>query len=99
MPTVVIEGRFRFVINTRENRFESPHVHVWVDNQDTCRINLLSGAFIERPPPRHLPRHHGGIQEEFPGNKGNLGNHPRGVNDEHRQGCERGPDDDRRQAG
>ena len=39
MPTVVIEGRFRFVINTRENRFEPPHVHVWVDNQDTCRIN------------------------------------------------------------
>ena len=38
MPTVVIEGRFRFVINTRENRFEPPHVHVWVDNQDTCRI-------------------------------------------------------------
>ena len=51
MPTVVIEGRFRFVINTRENRFEPPHVHVWVDSQDTCRINLLSGTFIERPPP------------------------------------------------
>ena len=51
MPTVVIEGRFRFVINTRENRFEPPHVHVWVDNQDTCRINLLSGDCIERPPP------------------------------------------------
>ena len=40
-----------FVINTRENRFEPPHVHVWVDNQDTCRINLISGTFIERPPP------------------------------------------------
>ncbi len=51
MPTVVIEGRFRFVINTRENRFEPPHVHVWVDSQGTCRINLLSGTFIERPPP------------------------------------------------
>ena len=25
-------------------------MHVWVDNQDTCRINLLSGALIERPP-------------------------------------------------
>ena len=50
MPTVVIEGRFRFVINTRENKFEPPHVHVWVDNQDTCRINLVSGAFIEAPP-------------------------------------------------
>ena len=51
MPTVVIEGRFRFVINTRENRYEPPHVHVWVDNEDTCRVNLVSGTFIERPPP------------------------------------------------
>ena len=51
MPTVVIEGRFRFVINTRENLFEPPHVHVWVDNEDTCRISLLSGNFLERPPP------------------------------------------------
>lgn len=50
MPTVVIEGRFRFVINTRENRYEPPHVHVWVDNQDTCRISLLTGNFLERPP-------------------------------------------------
>ena len=41
---------FRFVVNTRENRFEPPLVHVWVDNQDTCRINLVSGAFIEAPP-------------------------------------------------
>ena len=51
MPTVVIDGRFRFVVNTRENRFEPPHVHVWVDNQDSCRINIVSGAFIENPPP------------------------------------------------
>ena len=49
MPTVLIEGRFRFVINTRENRFEPPHMHVWVDIQDICRINLLSGTFIESP--------------------------------------------------
>ena len=46
----MIEGRFRFVINTRENRFEPPHVHVGGDNQNTCRINLLSGTFIESPP-------------------------------------------------
>ena len=51
MPTVVTDGRFRFIINTRENRFEPPHVHVWVDNEDTCRINLISGTFIEPPPP------------------------------------------------
>lgn len=50
MPTVVIEGRFRFVVNTRENRYEPPHVHVWIDNQDTCRISLLTGTFLERPP-------------------------------------------------
>ena len=50
MPTVVIEGRFHFVINTRENRFEPAHVRVWVDNQDTCRINLVSGSFIEVHP-------------------------------------------------
>ena len=34
-----------------ENRYEPPHVHVWVDNDDTCRINLVGGTFIERPPP------------------------------------------------
>ena len=84
MPTVVTEERFRFVINTRENRFEPPHVHVWVDNQDTCRIYLLSGAFIERPLPVH---------------QGNLGDHLRGVSDEHREGRKRRPDDDRGYAG
>ena len=50
MPTVVIEGRLRFIINTRENRFEPPHVHIWVDNQDICRVNLVSGIFMEDPP-------------------------------------------------
>ncbi len=55
MPTVIVEGRFRFVINTRENRFEPPHVHVWVDNQNVCRINLIDGDFME-PPPRGTQR-------------------------------------------
>ena len=40
MPTVAVEGQFRFVVNTRENRFEPPHVHVWVANEDVCRIEL-----------------------------------------------------------
>ena len=40
MPTVAMEGRFRFVVNTRENGFEPPHVHVWVGNEDVCRIEL-----------------------------------------------------------
>lgn len=30
MPTVARQGQFRFVVNTRENAFEPPHVHVWV---------------------------------------------------------------------
>ena len=28
MPTVAVEGQFRYVVNTRENAFEPPHVHV-----------------------------------------------------------------------
>ena len=51
MPTVVIEGQFRFVVNTRENAFEPPHVHVWVGNEDVCRIELNSGSYMENPPP------------------------------------------------
>ncbi len=50
MPTVATEGQFRFVINTRENDFEPPHVHVWVGNEDVCRIELNGGAFMEDPP-------------------------------------------------
>lgn len=51
MPTVVIEGRFRFVVDTRENAFEPPHVHVWIENEDACRIELNSGHFMDEPPP------------------------------------------------
>jgi Domain of unknown function (DUF4160) len=51
MPTVAIEGQFRFVVNTRENEFEPPHVHVWVGNEDVCRIELSSGLFMDEPPP------------------------------------------------
>jgi len=51
MPTVVIEGQFRFVVNTRENLFEPPHVHVWVGGDDVCRIELNGGAFMDQPPP------------------------------------------------
>lgn len=29
MPTVALEGQFRFVDYTRENSFEPPHMHVW----------------------------------------------------------------------
>lgn len=51
MPTVAIEGQFRFVVYTRENDFEPPHVHVWVGNEDVCRIELNSGEFMDEPPP------------------------------------------------
>ena len=51
MPTVAAEGQFRFVVNTRENEFEPPHVHVWVGNEDVCRIELNSELFMDEPPP------------------------------------------------
>ena len=54
MPTVAVEGQFRFVVNTRENRFEPPHVHVWVANEDVCRIELNGGTFMDVPPPCNL---------------------------------------------
>lgn len=51
MPTIAEVGQFRFVINTRENRFEPPHVHVWIGNDDICRLELNGGQFMENPPP------------------------------------------------
>ena len=50
MPTVTEEGQFRFVIYTRENDFEPPHVHVWIGNEDVCRLELNSGQYMENPP-------------------------------------------------
>ena len=51
MPTVAVEGQFRFIVNTRENSFEPPHVHIWVGNEDVCRIELNGGSFMDSPPP------------------------------------------------
>lgn len=51
MPTVARLGQYRFVVNTRENDFEPPHVHVWVGNEDVCRVELNSGNFMDEPPP------------------------------------------------
>ena len=72
MPTVIIEGRFRFVVNTRENLFEPPHVHVWVDRDDVCRIELNAGTFMDDPPPgefraimRAYARHAAAIREAW----------------------------------
>jgi hypothetical protein len=51
MPTFIEEGQFRFLIYTRENVFEPPHVHVWIGNEDVCRLDLNSGQFMDSPPP------------------------------------------------
>ena len=51
MPTVATEGHLRFVVNTRENAFEPPHVHVWVGTEDRCRIDLNGGTYMDQPPP------------------------------------------------
>ena len=51
MSTVAVEGQFRFVVNTRENSFEPPHVHVWIGNEDVCRIELNGRSFMDSPPP------------------------------------------------
>jgi hypothetical protein len=56
MPTVAIEGDLRFVVNTRENLFEPPHAHVWVGNDDVCRIELNGGQFMDEPPPGEFRR-------------------------------------------
>ena len=51
MPTVARVGRVDFKIYTRENSFEPPHVHVWIGSEEQCRIELISGDFMEAPPP------------------------------------------------
>ena len=50
-PTVATERQFRFVVNTRENLFEPPHVHVWVASEDVCRIQLNNASYMDNPPP------------------------------------------------
>jgi hypothetical protein len=51
MPTVATRGPLKFVVNTRQKSFEPPHVHVWISNEDLCRIELNGGEFMENPPP------------------------------------------------
>ena len=38
--TVVTRGQLRFIPDT----FKQPYLYAWVDNQDTCPINLRSRA-------------------------------------------------------
>ena len=54
MPTVAVEGRFHFVVNTRENSFKPPDVRVGVGREDVCRIELNGGTFMDNPPPGNL---------------------------------------------
>lgn len=51
MPTVARVGRVEFKVYTREHKFEPPHVHIWIGNEDQCRIELNGGDFMEDPPP------------------------------------------------
>ena len=51
MPTVAVEGQFRFVVNIRGYAFESQHVHVWAWNEDVCQIELNWGVYMDEPPP------------------------------------------------
>ena len=48
MPTVSRFRGGRFVINTNDHN--PPHVHVIFDDGESCRIELLSGEFMDLPP-------------------------------------------------
>ena len=95
MPTVVVEGQFRFVVNSRENAFEPPHVHVRVGDEDVCRIEL-NGAhtWTSRPPAASGTSCR--LRETRGGDQGDLGRHPQEVADGRRSSEKRQPDDDHR---
>ena len=42
------DDRMRFVIHPNDHN--PPHVHVKLQNGDECRINLISGEFMDSPP-------------------------------------------------
>jgi hypothetical protein len=52
VPVVAREGPFEFKVYPRENDFEPPHVHIWMGNEDLCRIELNGGEYMDDPPPR-----------------------------------------------
>ena len=51
MPVVAREGAFTFKIYPKEQPFEPPHVHVWMGNENVCRIDLNAGTYMDEPPP------------------------------------------------
>ena len=60
----------RFVVNTRDNGFEPPHVHVRVGYEDVCRIELNGGTYMDSPPPgdfRGIPEYAGDIWDSIHG--------------------------------
>ena len=71
MPTVAMEVQFRFVVNTKENGFEPPHVHVWVGSEDVCRIELNGGTYMYRPSPGDL-RDILGAYSKYAGDAGDI---------------------------
>ena len=48
MPTVARENGIRFVIYPNDHL--PPHVHVKLSDGSECRINLVSGEFIDTAP-------------------------------------------------
>lgn len=48
MPTVSYEDGFRFVIYPNDHA--PPHVHVKFEGGQECRIDLVSGDFMDTPP-------------------------------------------------
>ena len=95
MPTVAVQGQFRFVVNTRENSFEPPHVHAWVGNEDVCRIELNGGTYMDKPPTRQLPGHHECVCEARRTDPADLGLDSRRVaGGRHCSGEKRESDDD-----
>ena len=96
MPTVAVEGQFRFVVNTEENAFEPPHVHLWVGNEDLLPDRVERGQLHGPASPWQLPGHHAGVRQTRGADQGDLGRHSQEVADGDGSGEKRQPDDDRR---
>ena len=93
MPTVAMEGQFRFVVNTRENGFEPPHVRVRVGNEDLCRIELNGDTYMDHPSPRRLSGHTEDVLEIRRGHQEHFEQHSWEVTDGRRADEERKSDD------
>ena len=66
MPTVARFKGGRFAVNPNDHN--PPHVHVFLDDGESCRIELLSGEFMDSPPrgmERTIRRAYFGILRRF----------------------------------